>query len=205
MQLNLAKKSFYFSLIIFFSSFTFLLVSLLALPTDKACDRRRIIFSPLQDVISYKWVNYGDYFFPRSVYRTTVTRPIALDTQLAWQDLAKGLFLDHIEGRSWVRWEPGADDFHLDFEISIPEQKLESLRQSTDYQWKRHSDGGIAANVAVFHQLSCLVCKNQSSYLCTMWINSMYTEHNTFARSSRLEWSLAPGIERTGWSMSWIT
>lgn len=55
--------------------------------------------------------------------------------------------------------EPGTDDFHLDFEISIPEQKLVSLRQSTDYQWKRHSDGGIAANVAVFHQLSCLVRK----------------------------------------------
>lgn len=100
MHLNLVKNSFYFSLLVFFSSFTFLLVSRFAPPTDKACDRRRIIFSPLQDVISYKWVNYEDYFFPRSVYRTPVTRPIALDTQLAWQDLVKGLFFEHMEGRA---------------------------------------------------------------------------------------------------------
>lgn len=157
MHLNLIKKSLYFSLIIFFSSFTFLLVSRFAPPTDKACDRRGIIFSPLQDVISYKWVNYGDYFFPRSVYRTPVTRPIALETQLAWQDLVKGLFFDHMEERAVGTLESGTDDFHIDVEINIPEQKLGSLKQSTDYQWKRHSEGGIAANVAVFHQLSCLV------------------------------------------------
>lgn len=31
------------------------------------------------------------------------------------------------------------------------------LNQSTDYTWKRHPDGGIAAKLAVFYQLSCLV------------------------------------------------
>jgi hypothetical protein len=45
----------------------------------------------------------------------------------------------------------------LDFEISIPDQMLDVLNQSTDYTWKRRPDGGIAAKVAVFHQLSCLV------------------------------------------------
>jgi hypothetical protein len=50
-----------------------------------------------------------------------------------------------------------ADNTSLDFEVSIPEDKLEAMNQSTEYQWKRHPDGGIAANIAVFHQLSCLV------------------------------------------------
>jgi hypothetical protein len=152
MNLKQVKKCFYCSFLIFLGSLTFFLVSWLLPPRDAVCDRQSLIFTPLQEVIGYKWINYADYFFPRSVFRTSQKRPIAPETEQAWRDLEHGLLFEIYNSVI-----TGTLIMLLVFEVSIPDQKLGALNQSTDYQWKRRPDGGIAANIAVFHQLSCLV------------------------------------------------
>ncbi|KAE8329990.1 P-loop containing nucleoside triphosphate hydrolase protein [Aspergillus sergii] len=116
-QKTLSGLCFYWSLLSLLGSLSFFLVSSLAPPSDAECDQRNLVFSPLQEAISYRWVNYADYFFPRSVYRTRYNRPIPPDTEQAWRDLVH------------------------DFGVSIPEDTLGVLNQSTKHQWKRHPDG----------------------------------------------------------------
>lgn len=67
------------------------------------------------------------------------------------------------------------------------------MNQSTEYQWKRHPDGGIAANIAVFNQLSCLVHLQPFSGRQGSHVNYSI-EYDPSPRSSRFGRPVAPRI-----------
>lgn len=82
---------FYLSIFALLGSMSFFFIGFLAPPRDSACVRKNG-FTPLQDVIKYRWVNYADFYFPRSAYRTHYNMPTSPEAGRAWQNLLHSLY-----------------------------------------------------------------------------------------------------------------
>ena len=130
------RSLFYVSILALLGSLSFFFVVQLVPPSDSICVRRNG-FTPLQSAINYKWVNYADYYFPRSAYRTVYNKTTSAETERAWQDLSHSSCSPSyyssqllISSRFWDQYSRGPFD-HIG---SIDGASMEET--ST---WRRHS------------------------------------------------------------------
>ncbi|KAH8807266.1 hypothetical protein F5884DRAFT_880149 [Xylogone sp. PMI_703] len=94
---------------------------------DRVCIVRSVVYQRAAEAIRYEWVNFGDYWYPTSVYRHA-----SPERDPAWERL-----MSHDV-------------------ISISESELSTLHQSSEIEWKQFTDGERAAILGVFHQMNCL-------------------------------------------------
>lgn len=139
------RLAMYLSTIFLAGSLFFFFWSAFVPPRDSACVDKTVAFTPLRKSIRYSWTNFGDYFYPRSDYRGPSTPRL----EQAWQGLI------HSEQQHLCIAVELLTE--VDYQINVPYNSIKRLNQSAQTQWMRHKDGGVAANVAGFYQLSCLV------------------------------------------------
>jgi hypothetical protein len=71
------------------STAVYLLLAFLP-PSDRVCVARSIAYRRAIEAINYEWVNFGDYFYPASVYRHR-----SPERDLAWQKLMSRTIYEH--------------------------------------------------------------------------------------------------------------
>ncbi|KIM96590.1 hypothetical protein OIDMADRAFT_58901 [Oidiodendron maius Zn] len=125
-----------FSIFCFLVTTTLFLLLLLLSPSDRICIAQSAVYKRAIEGINYEWVNFGDYFYPSSVYRHA-----SPERDLAWEKL-----MNHDV-------------------ISISENELSALQQSPDISWKQLADGGRAAVLGGQHQMNCLNLLRRHSHM----------------------------------------
>jgi hypothetical protein len=114
-------------------------------PSDRICITRSVTFERAAEAVKYNWVNFGDYFYPSSVYRHA-----SPERDPAWEALMS-------RKSSIYQLDLKAANFITDDVISISESELSALHQPNHRRWKQLADGTFAAVLGIHHQMNCLV------------------------------------------------
>jgi hypothetical protein len=106
------------------------------------------------EAVEYEWVKFRDN--RRSVYRGAPTQKL----ENAWDGLLQCRSLPAPASFILI---PMSLSCNPDGAINVPYDKLESLGQSTEIDWRRvepERGGGVAATLGAFYQIHCLVSEH---------------------------------------------
>jgi hypothetical protein len=85
------QKSSGYSLILsiccFLIAVSLFLLLLFLPPSDRVCIALSVVYKPAAEGINYEWVNFGDYWYPPSVYRHPSPKQ-----DPAWENLMSRMF-----------------------------------------------------------------------------------------------------------------
>lgn len=120
-DLQIAKRkssncSLIFPTFCFLISTTLFLLLLILSPSDRICISRSVAYKRATEAINYEWVNFGDYFYPSSVYRHA-----SPERDPAWEKLMSRMF-ECKSSRLQIA------DIIVDDVISISESELSALQ-----------------------------------------------------------------------------